>query len=129
MKKIYGETSTVRVITLCIVLPVAAFSAEFAEDAIVDPPHGPALYGREANLFAKPMIENGEYNVSFDVKEVVIAGDWAFVRSAFTGTVGDRNSGELRNMKNGVAHTLERQPDGSWKVVFDIFNTDIVSDR
>ena len=109
---------------------IDAFLAEFTEDMIVDPPNGPAVYGRDANRrFAKPLIENGENNLLFDLKEVVIAGDWAFVRSAFTGTIRDRNSGKLQDMKNSVVHTLERQADRAWKVRFDIFNTDMVSEQ
>ena len=60
-----------------------------------------------------------------ELNELVIAGDWAFDRCVFAGTVTNKATGESRDIKNGNIHIYKRQPDGSWKIAWDIWNSDI----
>ncbi len=108
---------------------VDGFLAEFTEEMIIDPPNGPAISGKDANRsVSKPVFENSSYDVSIEIKELVIAGDWAFDRSVMTGTATDKETGELQDIRSGIVHTFERQPNGSWKIAWDVYNTDIAPD-
>ena len=106
---------------------VESFLANFTDDAIFDPPNGPARSGKEANRSVYlAVFENSTYDVSMELNELVIAGDWAFDRTVFAGTVTNKATGESRDIKNGNIHIYKRQPDGSWKIAWDIWNSDIV---
>jgi len=64
--------------------------------------------------------DTSNWVISLD--EIVILGDWAFVRFTTRGSTTDKKSGTV--LKHGSRHLniLRRQPDGSWRIVRDIFN-------
>lgn len=59
------------------------------------------------------------------VDEVVVAGDWAYVRVSFDGYLRpkvDDGSPPLRSVSRHI-WILQRQADNSWKIARDIWNT------
>ena len=61
-------------------------------------------------------------NWAISLDEIMIQGDWAFVRFTTRGSTTEKKSGTV--LKHGSRHlnVLRRQSDGSWRIVRDIFN-------
>jgi len=58
------------------------------------------------------------------VDEVVVSGDWAYVRVSFDGYLRakrDESAPPLRSVSRHI-WILQRQTDGSWKIARDIWN-------
>jgi uncharacterized protein (TIGR02246 family) len=73
---------------------VEGFLAAFTDDMVIDPPNGPAISGKEANRSVYlSRFENSTYDVSIEVQELIVAGDWAFDRSVFAGTSTNKQTG------------------------------------
>jgi ketosteroid isomerase-like protein len=115
---------------------MAAFSAAevntllnlVTNDVVVMPPNEPTLAGKDAlrswaeNLY-KQFTVKGKYTAS-NPSNIVLAGDWAFERLAFTLTMTPVAGGEpIQEIGKGI-HIYRRQADGSWKIAQDIWNTD-----
>ena len=77
------------------------------------------LSGAIANLmqWAKKM-------AIFDVV-IQVVGDWAFIRCNFTVTMIPKAGGEPLYMDSKDLSIMERQADGSWKIYWDIFNSNV----
>ena len=61
--------------------------------------------------------------------EVVVAGDWAWMRGHFTTELTPR-SGEPTRRESGKHLVIwRRDPDGAWRAARDIWNTDDPGDR
>ena len=99
-----------------------ALTAIVAEDVVFMPPGEPALIGKEAmrnwHDFDKISID-----VNITVEEVQVLGDWAFMRDIWIGTVTQNESGEKFELNNKSLILLRRQPDGTWKLSYSIFNS------
>jgi uncharacterized protein (TIGR02246 family) len=96
-----------------------------SEDVVVVPPNQPEVVGHEAfEAWARGMIEALEVDeVNVTVSDVRIAGDWA----VSYGTWHMRGSTEGAPMSDTTRYvvTWERQPDRSWKVVHDLWNSSL----
>ena len=98
---------------------VAATAAGYAEHCAVLAPNQPTVLGRQAieTLF-KGMIEEIGGTVSFEIVEVVEAGDLAYQWTTYSLEGGkESDAGQLVEIFN-------RQADGSWKIRLSIFNSD-----
>ena len=99
-----------------------ALTAIVAEDVVFMPPGEPALIGKEAmrnwHDFDKISID-----VNITVEEVQVLGDWAFMRDIWIGTVTQKESGEKFELNNKSLILLRRQPDGTWKMSYSMFNS------
>jgi ketosteroid isomerase-like protein len=101
------------------------YSALLTADAVLMPPSGPAVEGRDAILawsraFAK--------SFSFEAyqpadAELVIAGDWAFRRASFRVTLAPLAGGP-KVIDSGKFIILYKRDGGKWKVARDIWNSD-----
>ena len=103
---------------------VAANVALFAHNAVLMPPNEPALGAAEADAWFTEFLEAfditaGEY-VSHDI---AIHGDIAIdvYHGELTLTPAGSDETVVQSMK-GI-HVLERQADGSWKISYDIWNS------
>ena len=95
----------------------------YANDATILPPNAEAIKGREEiiSFFGSfpPITE-----MQFDQVEVNGAGDIAYVYGKYSMTMTIEGSESAQD--NGkYIEIWKRQPDGSWKVALDIFNSDL----
>jgi len=104
---------------------IATLSSLTTEGHIMLAPGRPALVGKEANDAA-----NGRAFQMFEIDEhwspleTVISGDLAYQRGTFTVAATPKAGGETRNTSGNFLRIYRRQPDGSWRMVRDMFNSD-----
>ena len=96
------------------------------EDAVVMYADAPAVTGRDALRARQQAIyDQATFEETRSVDEVVISGDWAFVRWAGTGTMTPKDGSEPSVFdRKGIA-ILQRQPDNSWKMARVIWNSNL----
>ena len=99
-----------------------AITAAFAEDGVVMPPEGATYRGAEAvkgnyeGIFSTVGLD-----LQFDIDEVVLDGDYGFVRSTSDGTatvLADNSSAPEVNRELWIVHKV----DGQWKIAFYMYN-------
>lgn len=98
----------------------------FTTDAVIMIPGHPAIEGLESirKHYEPAFSDEWAWNVhmSSDIKKVVITDGWAFCYIHYTGVSKD---GEKEIVANSKALRIYRkQPDGEWKLAYDIFNRD-----
>ncbi len=97
----------------------AGTATGYAEDCAMLAPNQPTVLGRQAiETFFKGMIEEIGGTASFEIVEVVEAGDVAYQWTTYSLEGGkESDAGQLVEVFN-------RQADGSWKIHLSIFNSD-----
>jgi len=99
----------------------------YTDDTIKMAPDGPAAFGKEElRAMMKPLFDNFTFEemAIFDV-EIQVAGDWAFCRCNFTATMTPKAGGEPLYMDAKDLCTYKRQADGSWKIYWDCWNSNV----
>lgn len=94
------------------------------EDAVLLPPHDQPVAGRQGVIawFAGVVKQARTTSVGVPQREVIVAGDWAIERGSFTWKVVPTGGSEIEDRGNYLA-VWQRQPDGSWKVARNIWNS------
>ncbi len=99
----------------------------WADDGVQMPPDENSVIGkeqiREAN---KPGFDQMNLDIAItSIEDVKVYGDLGLTRCTYTLKVTPKSGGETINaMPNGKDLALyERQSDGSWKIVYDCFNS------
>jgi uncharacterized protein (TIGR02246 family) len=113
---------------------IALFSAGNADsvlsvltdDVVMMPPNEPAMVGKAAvrawvESMYKQFRVQGTYTSASDL---TVVGDWAFERMTFTLTMTPAAGGAAMQDVGKGFHVYRRQPDGSWKIHQDIWNSD-----
>ena len=99
----------------------------YGEDANVMPPNSPVLTGK-ASIHAlwKGMLGAPGFSGGWKPTKVEVArsGDLAYVTGTYEFNETDAN-GKPMTDKGKYVEVWKKQPDGSWKCVADIFNTDL----
>lgn len=102
------------------------FVSFYAEGASIFPPGGPKATGKEAihDVIAGLMSAPG-FNGSFaaDTVEVARSGDLAYDSGTYQLTMNDAKGKPITETGKYV-DVWQKQADGSWKVIADIFNAD-----
>ena len=96
----------------------------YAENAIQMPPNEPIRKGKEAILLGsqKTRESNDEHIDSSVVEDVRVSGDLAVVWGIDTGTTTPKSGGEPVKYSLKWLIVLERQLDGTWKWIYEIWN-------
>jgi ketosteroid isomerase-like protein len=99
----------------------------YAENAVGMNSNQPILEGREAILagYKKSREQNDEYCDSSIYEDVRVFGDLAFVRGNDTGTITPKDGGEPIKFDEKWVCIFERQPDGTWKGIIVIGNSNL----
>ncbi len=96
-----------------------------AQDAVMMPPNEPALNGVTAiDEWLGNFLSQFAASLNYTSSEITVSGDWAIEHYAGTLTltpVGDGDS--MAEVLKGI-HVYRREADGSWKMVYDVWNSD-----
>lgn len=101
-----------------------AFAALYTEDAVLLPPNAPAVRGRAAirDFWASvPTITAFD----IDVEEIVGRGDLAYVQGTYVLELTPPGAAEPIRDEGKFIEIRRRQPDGSWPLARDIYNSDL----
>jgi ketosteroid isomerase-like protein len=104
---------------------IATLSSLTTEGHIMLAPNRPPTVGKKANDEA-----NGRAFQMFDIDETwtpletVISGDLAYQRGTFTVAATPKAGGNTTRTSGSFLRIYQRQADGSWRMVRDMFNSD-----
>lgn len=101
----------------------------YSDDALVLPPNLPVLQGREqARNMWKGMFSVPGFGGGWKATKVEVArsGDLAYIAGTYELSESDP-SGRPATDKGKYMEVWKKQPDGSWKCVADMFNSDLPS--
>ena len=104
---------------------IAALSALTTEGHIMLAPNRPAIVGKAANDEVNGRaFEQFYFDESWTPVETVVSGDWAHQRGTFTVIATPRAGGERREVSGNFLRIYARQPNGEWRMIRDMFNSD-----
>ncbi len=101
-------------------------NAMVAPNHIMLIPGRPALVGRDVIVASnKNLVETWNDVEIWKPAETVVAGDWAYQRGAYDITLTPKKPGARSIRQIGkYIHIYQRQPDGHWLMIRDMFNSD-----
>ena len=95
----------------------------YTDDAVVMNPNVPTWVGREAIQTGwQADFDGATFEVASEIDEIRVHGDWALVRGRDTSTRTPTDGDPIQETSKWLA-IHERQPDGSWKITHDIWNS------
>jgi len=98
-------------------------TANYADDAVLMVPGGPATKGKPAiGAALKQMVSDPAMALSFSASRVEVAksGDLGYTQGAYKLTVTDPMTHKIISDHGSYVTTYRKQADGSWKAVADI---------
>jgi ketosteroid isomerase-like protein len=95
------------------------------DDVVLMPPHIQPVVGRQGVIdwFATVVSQVRTKSVEIRQREVTLAGEWAIERGSFTWKVTPAPGGSDIDDQGSFLAIWQRQPDGSWKVTRNIWNS------
>jgi uncharacterized protein (TIGR02246 family) len=99
----------------------------WTDDGVQMPPGEPPVVGKE-RIRARNQAVSDRFVFdmrSIDNQELRVAGDWAYARGTYAASLTPRQGGEPIDIDGKYMSILRRQPDGSWKIHRDIFNSNV----
>ncbi len=105
----------------------AALADQYAENAVRLDPNAPMKMGKEAIHSALRAYFDQYRDEAVDVAEDVrVVGDLAFARGTYVAKATPKIPGAaVIDDKGKWVDVYQRQPDGSWKMIVDIWNSDL----
>ncbi len=98
----------------------------WTEGGVQMPPGEPSVIGKDQiRARNKAVLDRFTFNIGITNEEVGVAGDWAFARGTYKLTLTPKAGGEAIVVDGKYMTILQRQPDGSWKIHRDIFNSNV----
>ena len=103
----------------------AKFASYYADDATLMMPNEPILHGASnAKAAVGPMMQDQNFAFSFQGDKVEVSGDLAYTQGTYSMTMTDQKGNPAPD-KGKYLDVWKKQADGSWKVVEDMFNSDL----
>jgi uncharacterized protein (TIGR02246 family) len=94
-------------------------------DVVMMPPNEPALHGQDATKkWAEAMFGQVTMKGRYTTSDVSVAGDWAIDRYTGVLTITPKGGGSPSEEKVKGIHIMKRQPDGTWRIAQDVWNSD-----
>jgi uncharacterized protein (TIGR02246 family) len=105
----------------------AALTAFYASDAVLLPPGSPPLKGsEEIGKFFSGMTSSVSGPFELKTSAVEGRGDLAFSTGEYTATLTPKKAGKPMPTETGkYLGVMKKQPDGSWKLIYDIWNENV----
>lgn len=98
----------------------------YAEDAVWMPASSPAVVGKEPIRHrAESALAQISLEKTFEVHEIIVAGEWAFLRATSKGTVTIKSTGESMPENHDDLFILRRRHNGNWKIARYIYNSNL----
>jgi ketosteroid isomerase-like protein len=99
--------------------------AVWATEGVMMPPHHPAVYGRQAiGEYFSTLFSRGRFTFTLTSSNLTLIGDVAVERLTYSAVISMAGSNSsVEDVGKGL-HVYRRQPEGSWKLVEDIWNSD-----
>jgi ketosteroid isomerase-like protein len=98
--------------------------ADYTEDAMVLPPDTPAVKGWDA-IKSYILTEGTVSDFKIEMLEIEGRGDLAYVRGTYSMAVTLPGASEPTKNTGKYIEIWRKQADGTWKVIRDIFNSDM----
>jgi uncharacterized protein (TIGR02246 family) len=100
--------------------------AYYADDASLLPPNAPIATGKDAIRRVWASLLGPNTNVSWQISKLEVArsGDLAYLHGTYQLTMKDAQGNPI-NDRGKMVEVWKKQADGKWKVVADIFNSDL----
>jgi ketosteroid isomerase-like protein len=104
---------------------IATLSSLTTEGHIMLPPSRPPIVGKAANDEANGRaFEQFDFDETWTPQETVVSGDWAHQRGTFTVVATPKAGGERREISGNFLRIYQRQANGEWRMIRDMFNSD-----
>lgn len=103
---------------------IAALSALTTEGHIMLMPGRAPLIGKAANDEANGRaFEQFDFDETWTPVETVVSGDWGHQRGAFTTIIIPKDGSARREVSGNFLRIYQRQPNGEWRMIRDMFNS------
>jgi len=100
--------------------------ALWTDDGVQMPPDEPAVVGKERiRARNQRFLDQFRFDMGITNAEVRTAGDWAFARGTYRASLTPKQGGKPIPIDGKYMTILTRQADGSWKILRDIFNSNV----
>jgi len=94
-------------------------------DAELMPPDEPGVHGRDAmRKWAETVFGQATMSGRYTSSDVTVSGDLAVARYTADLTMTPKAGGAPVTEKIKGIHVMKRQPDGTWKIAQDVWNSD-----
>ena len=104
---------------------IATLSSLTTEGHIMLAPNRPPIIGKAANDEANGRaFERFDFDETWTPVETVVSGDWAHQRGTFTVVATPKAAGDRRETSGNFLRIYQRQPNGEWRMIRDMFNSD-----
>jgi len=100
--------------------------ALWTDDGIQMPPGEPAVVGKQHIRTRNGAgLDRFKFDMGITNEELRVAGDWAYIRGTYKATLQPKQGGEPVLIDGKYMSILAKQPDGSWKLHRDAFNSNV----
>jgi uncharacterized protein (TIGR02246 family) len=98
-----------------------------AEDVVFAPPNMPTATGHGGvRTWCEPIFKEVKTTaVTVSDRDVIVTGDWAIEHGNYDWTVAPLAGGTEQREQGRFVAIYRRQPDGSWKLARDIWNSSL----
>ncbi len=97
----------------------------WSDDGVLMPPNEPSVTGKEAlRAWYQDAFNQFGFQFSIEYQQVEEAGDWAFARGRYSGSIIPKTGGDPIQDTGKLLEVLRRQPDGSWKWACHMWSSD-----
>jgi ketosteroid isomerase-like protein len=120
-----AAVNAVRELEVATLASGEANTAYIAADAVLMPPNEPAVSGSDAiDAWVSDFVAQFTGSVNYTSSQVTVSGDWAIEHYAGTMTLTPVGGGDSTEEVLKGIHVYRREADGSWKMVYDVWNSD-----
>jgi uncharacterized protein (TIGR02246 family) len=105
---------------------VERYLSLWADDGIQLPPNAPQVYGK-SNIRKRvaQVFDNFDASMSINTEEIVVVGNLGYTRGTYVLDLTPKAGGQPMHVDGKFLTIYRRQPDGSWLISRDCFNSNV----